>query len=250
MISYRRLKNPSIAFIVIILIIAVLSCTGKDYQDMDRILIITGGHDFEQSFYAMFDSFTDVQYDTIVQPNFNQMITEEIPNQYSALVFYDMFQEITEDQKRAYFNLLDKGQGIVYLHHSLVSYQHWDDYIKIVGGKYIETAFYDDPEMKGSTYKEDITLEIKVDPTEHPVTQGIKNFAIYDEGYNYIEMIPGITPLLKTKHPDCTHTIAWAHTYSKSRIVYILLGHGPEAHENENYRKLVKNAIDWVGGSH
>jgi type 1 glutamine amidotransferase len=227
-------------------IFSTISCRKESSKDMEKILVITGGHDFEPSFYAIFESFKDVQYDTIIQPNFNTMITDQPPDQYSALVFYDMYQDITEDQKKAFFKLLDKGQGIVFLHHSLASYQHWEDYVKIVGGKYIETAFYDDPDMRGSTYQEDIDLDIEILAKDHPVTDGLSDFSIYDEGYNYIEMIPKITPLLTTTHPDCTPTIAWAHTYSKSRIVYILLGHGPEAHENENYRKLVRNAIRWV----
>ena len=60
-------------------------------------------------------------------------------------------------------------------------------------------------------------------------------------------MLPTIKPLLKTSHPECTPTVAWTNTYNKSRIVYLLLGHGQEAHENPNYRKLIHNAIRWVG---
>ena len=101
--------------------------------------------------------------------------------------------------------------------------------------------------MKGSTYEEDITLNIKVIDKNHPVTKDIPDFSIFDEGYQYIEMLPEIKPLLTTSHPDCTPTVAWANKYKNSRIVYILLGHGQEAHENENYRKLIHNAIHWVG---
>jgi len=213
---------------------------------MEKILIITGGHEFEPSFYKIFDSYKDVQYDTISQPKFNQMITSGLTDQYSALVFYDMWQEINDNEKKAYLGLLEGGQGIVYLHHALVAYQHWDEFIKILGGKYIETDFYDDPTMKGSTYTEDITLDVKVVAVDHPVTKDISDFSIYDEGYNYVEMMPTIKPLLTTTHPNCTATVAWTHKCKKSRIVYILLGHGQEAHENENYRKLIRNAISWV----
>jgi type 1 glutamine amidotransferase len=225
------------------------SCNQKSNPTMENILIVTGGHEFEPSFYEIFDSYVDVQYDTISQPKFNQMITSGIADQYSALVFYDMWQEITEEQKQAFLGLLNKGQGMVFLHHALVAYQHWNEFINILGGKYIETDFYDDPNMKGSTYTEDITLDIKVAVKDHPVTKGISDFSIYDEGYQYVEMMPTIKPLLTTIHPDCTPTVAWTHTYKKSRIVYLLLGHGQEAHENENYRKLIRNAVNWVGSS-
>jgi hypothetical protein len=118
---------------------------------MDKILIITGGHDFDPSFYKIFNSYVDVQYDTISQPRFNKMISSGLTRNYSALVFYDMWQEINDEQISGYINLLDKGQGIVYLHHALAAYQHWDEFIKIIGGKYIETNFHDEPNMKGST---------------------------------------------------------------------------------------------------
>jgi len=106
---------------------------------MENILIITGGHEFEPSFYEIFNSYTDVQYDTISQPHFNQMISSGLNDQYSTLVFYDMWQEINAEQKQIFLGLLDKGLGMVFLHHALVSYQHWDEFIKIVGGKYIES---------------------------------------------------------------------------------------------------------------
>jgi uncharacterized protein len=216
---------------------------------MDKILIITGGHEFEPSFYKIFDAFEDIQYDTISQPHFNEMLNTGITEKYSALVFYDMWQDISETEKRAFVDLLEKGQGMVFLHHSLVSYQHWDEFIDIIGGKYIDTEFYEDPNMKGSTYKEDITLDIEVFNNNHPVTNGISDFSIYDEGYQFIQMIPGIVPLLITSHPDCTPTVAWTNNYRSAKIVYILLGHDHHAHENKNYRKLIRNAISWVGGN-
>lgn len=214
---------------------------------MENILIVTGGHEFESTFYDIFDSYSDVKSDTVSQPRFNQMISSGMTDNYTAVVFYDMWQEITEEQKQSYIELLNKGQGLVFLHHAIVAYQHWDEFIQILGGKYVETDFYDDPNMKGSTYAEDITLDIKVVAKDHPVTKGISDFSIVDEGYQYLEMLPTITPLLSTTHPDCSPTVAWAHNYKKSRIVYILLGHGREAHEDDNYRKLVRNAISWVG---
>ena len=223
------------------------SCNQKEGPKMERILVITGGHEFEPSFFSIFDSFTGVTYDTVSQPGFNRMVSSELSNQYSALVFYDMWQDINSEQKQAYLELLDKGQGMLFLHHSLVSYQSWDEFIKIVGGKYVERGDDDDPNIKGSTYTENITMNIEVVAKNHPVTSGVSDFSIYDEGYQYIEMIAGITPLLTTNHPDCSPTVAWAHRYKNSRIVYIMLGHGHQAYENANFRKLVRNAINWVG---
>jgi len=129
------MKRPYIVHVIVLMMVitvSIISCNKTNDPNMDRILVITGGHDFEPSLYDMFDSFETVQYDTIIQPNFNKMISKQIPDQYLALVFYDMYQEITEDQQKAFLSMLEKGQGIVFLHHALVSYQHWDEFINIV----------------------------------------------------------------------------------------------------------------------
>jgi type 1 glutamine amidotransferase len=243
---HQNVIHPRVIFLLITLVFILLSFTQKGDPMLEKILVITGGHEFETSFFEIFDSFIDVKYDTISQPRFNQMINTDLTNHYSAFVFYDMWQDISPEQKQAFLKLLDKGQGVVFLHHSLVSYQHWDEFIEIVGGKYVETEFYDDPNMKGSTYKEDISLDITVLDKNHPVTKDVTDFSIVDEGYQFIEMLPKIHKLLSTSHPDCTPTVGWTNEYKNSRIVYILLGHGQESHENPNYRKLIRNAISWV----
>jgi type 1 glutamine amidotransferase len=213
---------------------------------MKKLMIITGGHDFESTFFEIFDSYQDVAYDTMSQPAFNRFITTNTIDEYDALVFYDMWQEINKVEKKAYLKLLNEGKGMIFLHHSLVSYQHWPEFQHIIGGKYIELEYYNGATMKGSTYHEDITLDIKIVNKNHPVTHGLSDFSIFDEGYRDIEMSSSIDPLLSTSHPDCTPVVAWANEYKNSKIIYILLGHGQQAHENQDYRKLIRNAISWV----
>jgi len=202
-------------YIFILFVSLIFSCTQESDPIVENILIITGGHEFEPSFYKIFDSFSDIKYDTISQPRFNQMISSGMTDHYSVLIFYDMWQEISEEEKQSFFGLLDKGKGMVFLHHALASYQHWGEFENIIGGKYIETDFYDDSTMKGSIYTEDITLDIKVIDKNHPVTKDIPDFSIFDEGYKYILMVPKIRQLLMTSHPDCTPTVGWVNKYKK-----------------------------------
>ncbi len=146
----QKIIHKSIIYFLIALVSILFSCNKKGNKTGENIWIITGGHEFEPSFYKIFDSYVDVKYDIISQPRFNHLITTKMFDQYTALVFYDMWQEINDEEKQAFLGLLDKGQGMVFLHHALVSYQHWDEFEKIVGGKYIETEFYNDPNMKGA----------------------------------------------------------------------------------------------------
>lgn len=216
-------------------------------QAQKKILIITGGHNFEKtSFYEMFDSFSEIQYDTIAQPKANELLTTKAVNEYDCIVFYDMFQAITEAQKTAYLTLLDRGIGLVFTHHALVSYQNWPEFEKIIGGKYHLEASANHP---ASTYRHDVDFTIKISDPNHPITQGIKDFNIHDEVYGSYSVSDHVKPLLTTDHPESSPTIGWHHTNNNSRIVYIQLGHDHHAYENLNYRLLIQRAIDWASTS-
>jgi type 1 glutamine amidotransferase len=54
--------------------------------------------------------------------------------------------------------------------------------------------------------------------------------------------------LLKTNHPTSDEPLAWIGPWTKSRVVYIQLGHGREAHENPWYRELVHRSVIWAAG--
>lgn len=212
-----------------------------------NILIITGGHDFEkESFYELFDSFPNLTYDTLIQPAGNEILGSSKINQYDALVYYDMFQQLTKDQKTDMINLLEKGKGIVFLHHALVSYQDWPEFQNIIGGKYLLSEVNGHPK---STYKHDVNIPIEIVDHNHPITSGLDNFQIRDEVYGDFLVNSNVTPLLKTNHPLSTELIGWCHTYSNSKIVYLQSGHDHHAFENRNFRKLLINAIHWVSSS-
>jgi trehalose utilization protein len=69
---------------------------------------------------------------------------------------------------------------------------------------------------------------------------------IHDEAYGGFNVLPDVHPLLSTTHEENGNILAWSHTYKNSRIVYLQLGHDHFAYEDENYRQLLKQAIDWV----
>jgi len=223
--------------------ILFISCTTQPQKNL-KVLIVTGGHDFEKTeFFAMFESFPAITHAEVVHPKANQMYASPEIDAYDAIVFYDMVQEITEDQQRAFINLLNKGKGMVFLHHSLVSYQHWDEFEKIIGGRYYLEAKGD---VDASTYKHDVNIPVKITDPEHPVTNGLTDFDIHDEVYNQYSVLPSSHALISTTHPESEEIIGWANKYGKSKIVYIQLGHDHYAFENDNYRKLLKQAINWV----
>jgi type 1 glutamine amidotransferase len=207
------------------------------------VLVVTGGHSFdEKSFFEMFDSFQEVSYIPLKQPEANAQLGTIDPKTFDAVVFYDMPKTITEKDKANYYKLLKLGKGMVFLHHSQCSYQDWEGYKSIVGGKYHEEK--NTPQT--STYQHDVTFTVKIADPKHPVTKGIQDFEILDEVYGNTEVLPSVTPLLTTYHPQSSKTIGWTHKVEKSRIVYIQPGHDKNGYFNPNYQKLLQQAIRYV----
>jgi type 1 glutamine amidotransferase len=209
-------------------------------------LVITGGHAFDTNdFYDMFSAFEGMMTDTISQPRANALLETDEIRKYDVLIFYDMWQDITESQKTGFLDLLKEGKGMVFLHHALVSYQEWDEFKNITGGRYhLENNMKDSSGQSG--YQHDLDLRVKVLDPDHPVTKNMQDFQIHDEGYFNIEIIPSATPLLEVNHTSCAKYVAWTIEYENSRNVYILLGHDKHAYQNESFRSLVENAVKWT----
>ena len=234
------MKSLLMTFLLCIVHLAAIS------QDKYRLLVITGGHGFEKvPFYNMMDSLGNFSYDRIEQPKANELIASPDIDRYDALVFYDMNDSITPVQKQAYLRLLQKGKAMVFLHHSLVSYQNWDEFQRIIGGKYYEKATLVNGNSVKSSYQHDVIIPVKIENPAHPVTKGLADFEIYDEVYGNFLTQPTIRPLLSTTHPGSSKYIAWTNPFGRSEVLFIQLGHGPEAFGNSNYRKLLRQGMEW-----
>ncbi|MCK5784462.1 MAG: ThuA domain-containing protein, partial [Desulfobacterales bacterium] len=178
----------------------------------------------------------------------NLFFNNEFTDTYDAFVFWDIGREISEDQKQEFINMLNKGKGCVFLHHSIMSYQGWDEYEKIVGGRYLHKAEMKDGELILDTlaWELDQDINVKIVDKSHPVTKGIHDFTVHDETYKNLRLGDSVDLLMTTDNPKNSKEIAWTNQYGNSKIVYIQLGHGSSAFENSNYKKLVHQAIKWV----
>lgn len=240
------MKQPGKLFLVAAFLVAVLQACNINTGKQLKVMVVAGGHAFDTTeFVEMFDALGEITYDTVMQPRANLMIAEGETGAYDVIVFYDMWPEADSAVRAGYQQLLEKGTGMVFLHHSLVSYQQWVEFANIVGGRYHSPKSYVDS-SRYSTFKHDIEMDIRVVQPDHPVAQGVADFTILDEGYGNIEVKGDVQVLLETNHPAASGKIGWATTYRNSKIVYLMPGHDKHAYENENFRKLIANAIGYV----
>jgi type 1 glutamine amidotransferase len=212
-----------------------------------KIMLVTGGHAFDTiQFFDMFDALKDIEYEQINQPKANQRIASGKTDNFDVLVFYDMWTSIGEIEKQAYLKLTQQGKPMLFLHHSIASYQDWPEFEKIIGGKYVQ-AERGVPVEDQSNYEHDVWVYSKVENIT-PVTHGFGELRFFDEIYGNVRVSDNVFPLLKTRHPKSMEIIAWENRYNKSKIVYIQPGHDYRTYAEESYRKLLSQAIHYLAG--
>ncbi len=153
--------------------------------------------------------------------------------------------------------LLAQGVGWVNLHYAV-------DYTKQDGATVIDWmgGFYDAEISINPHWKADFTAL-----PEHPVTRGVKPFAIADEWYYNMrwkggtpEATKGLTPILTATPPDATRgtpdakshpgrpeITAWAYERDHDGRAFGFTGAHTHANwANDDFRRLVVNAILWT----
>jgi len=214
-----------------------------------RILVITGGHDYKvEEFKEMLASLgKNISFQIAELPAAYEEFLPENRSKYDVLVFYHMWQKITAEQAEILSDCIKQGKPLVALHHSICAYDDWPEYINMIGGKYFhKPTMLNGKEYAACSYKHDLHFKIKIADTKHPITKGIGDFEIFDETYNGYYVETNAKPLLITDEPTSSPIVGWTKQYGKARVVTLQSGHDAPTFENPNYRKLLKQSIEWV----
>ena len=207
-----------------------------------QVMIVTGGHDYDSlEFFQMFDKMDDLEYEHFIQPEANREIAKNQAKDFDVIVFYDMWQNITPEEESAYLKMIEEGKPLLFLHHSLVSYQKWPEFEKIIGGKYVEKA-RGIPDEDVSSFEHDVWEYCSVE-NYTPVTVGLRNLRFFDEIYINVRITDDVFPLLRISHPKSMKYLAWENRYNNSRILYIQPGHDKRTFQEPDYQKLLHQSI-------
>jgi type 1 glutamine amidotransferase len=238
-----------LTFLLVALIsICSLSATNPPSKTI-RILVITGNHTYKvEQFNQMLASLGEnITYQVAPLPAAYDMFLPENRSKYDVLVFYHMWQKITDEQAKVFADCIKRGKPVVALHHSICAYDDWPEYFNIIGGKYFhKPTIVNGKEYAVCSYIHDVNFKIKVVDRGNPITKGLNDFEIFDETYKGYYVEEGVTPLLTTDEPSSQPIIGWTKKYGRARIVTLQSGHDVPTFENPNFRKLLKQAIEWV----
>jgi type 1 glutamine amidotransferase len=251
-----------------------------------RILAVTKGHAYDRNaFSAMLDSLPDITCTQVEQPAAQLHFAGAEPQHWGAYLMYDMpgyafksdhshpdLFDPPDDFRNDFCRLVERGHGLVFVHHALAAWPTWTEYAEIMGGRY---RFIRDDRRPDSGYRHAVQQRITPvpDAIRHPVLDGLSTgFTITDELYLAEIHHDDITPLLVTDaeltdrtvwstwnavvgrrdtndgwaHPPGSGVVAWVRVHPFSRIVYLQFGDNAEAFENPSYRRLLANALHWA----
>ncbi len=179
---------------------------------------------------------------------------------FNTVIFNNSTGEVINDeQKKALEKYVENGGSLMGIHGAGDDSHHWDWYENnLLGSKFSHHPI--DPQFQ----KTDVLLDSQADSS---ITAGIpKTWSHSDEwyvffknprekGFNIQFTINGesINPsgnilFVKDKNYGMgkDHPVAWCKQIGKGKTFYTSIGHNHEAWKNENFVKLVENAIKWT----
>ena len=256
------------------------------YDAALEALVVTKGHPFERDpFFAMLEGLSDIACTHVEHPAAQAFFTPEMARPWDAYLLYDMpgiefrpggplFHEPPREYVDRFLDLLEAGQGFVFLHHAIAGWPAWSEYAEILGGRFLyEPGTLRGERLPDSGYRHGVRHRVTPAVPGHPVLAGLEEgFEIEDEVYLFRVFEEDVTPLLRSdhefvdsgfysaslavhgklfsnegwSHPPGSSLIAWTHRYRNSPIVYIACGDDPKAYANPALQRLIGNALRWV----
>lgn len=236
--------------VILSVVVTLLMTWSGDARSAEktRVVILTGGHGFEEKpFKDMFVGYQELNC-TIVDLKDESEIFEDISKwSYDVIVLYNMTQQISEKRQQNFVALLDRGVGLVVLHHAIAAFADWPEYRKIIGTKYwLKDTVENGVTYPQSQWKEGVDMKMHVEDASHPIMAGIKDFVAHDETYKGYTLEPDNHLILSCDEPHSQKEVAWTRSYHKAKVCFIQPGHGAETHNDKSYSRMVLQAIEWV----
>jgi uncharacterized protein len=180
---------------------------------------------------------------------------------FNTVIFNNSTGEvINEEQKRMLEKYVENGGGLIGIHGAGDNSHQWDWYINnLLGAEFSHHSLKQDFESTDilKDAKADSLISIQIPEkwthadewyvfSENPRKKGFNIlYTINGESIDPSGKIPIIAPD-KDFGMGKDHPIAWCKQINKGKTFYTSLGHNEVAWKNDNFIKLIENAIKWT----
>jgi type 1 glutamine amidotransferase len=213
-----------------------------NWQKGTKVLVVGGGtsHDFQKWFGGTDVATLRTGENLSINYTESSAVAARHLTQVDVLVFSaDRKGFDTPDFRTALMAFADAGKGIVLVHSGVGYHWLWPEYNTGLAG--------------GGARSHDPIQEFEVNLVqEHPVTRGLpRTFRVTDELFHVLldPSGPPVEILLQTSAAQETkneHPCVWLVKHARARIVCIALGHDGRVHELPEYKRLLRQAVEWV----
>lgn len=152
----------------------------------------------------------------------------------------------TERQKQAYVEYVASGRPLLGWHGGIASYDDWLEFGTLLGFR------WDWQVTSHSDYGE---YAVTVEPTGHPVLEGVSDYRLQDELYYNVQVTPGLeyavhafAALPNNVRFPMIMTGEGGRMAGAGRTAYLANGHDLQSTACEPFQKAVINTLEWLLG--
>lgn len=152
------------------------------------------------------------------------------PNGYDA----DHVKWMTDAQQKAIWDFVHNGGAFLAMHNSHGIYPPGGLYYKLFGGDY-------------GGHPPPATFTIRVEDKDHPITQGVEDYEVFDEQHMSKYYLDREHLLLRNiSRGNKSAPAGWWRELGEGRFVYLSPGHTPEALGHSMTQRLIRNSLRWL----
>lgn len=139
---------------------------------------------------------------------------------------------LTEDIIKQLEEYASNGGGLIFLHAGCVLCKH-SPILKTIAG----CEFANHPEQCV------VVFNMTISP--HPITNGVGDFAEKDEHYFIDFTATDAEIFFESNSEHGTQPAGYTRPHGEGRVCVLTPGHNLSVFQNEQYKKIIKNAVDW-----
>lgn len=173
-----------------------------------------------------------IYFDYVTTPS---ALNTETLARYDAVMVYANHNEMKPDQFEALNAFVESGHGFLPIHCASACFGNDPRFIALVGGRF-------------QSHKDGVFKSIFL-AKDHPILQGVSEYETWDETYVHDQInTQGRTLLAERVEGDHHEPWTWVRNQGQGRVFYTASGHDERTWKNEQFQKMLRNAIVWSVG--
>lgn len=238
-------------FIAIIILVFGCKPSSNDSQ-LIRLLIISGSnnHEWQQTtpfLEKMFGKSGIFEASTTSQPD---TLNYKVFKNYDAIIsnwnsWPDNDFRWSPETENGLLKYVEEGGGLVFFHSSTSAFYKWPEFKDISTGAWVEETWHGKPSP----------IKVSIENQEHPITQGLSDFYIFDELWINAEQNESFQALGSAINDEASEKdntkqpAIFVSEYGKGRVFHTLLGHDVRAMRNTGFQTLLLRGTEWAASS-